>query len=126
MGRINKFLWNTDRRLADLTSVNISLSTSIQSSQEPAPSKADSLKKAKEQYNFEGVYGEQAQDFTIPWAITFGYNYSESKPSPTATIINSNVNAGFNFSLTPNWKFTMSTGYDIFNKQFIQFFFFIF
>ena len=118
VGRINKFLWNTDRRLADLTSVNISLSTSIQSSQEQPPSKADSLKKAKEQYNFEGVYGEQAQDFTIPWAITFGYNYTESKPSPTTIIINSNINAGFNFSLTPNWKFTMSTGYDIFNKQF--------
>jgi lipopolysaccharide assembly outer membrane protein LptD (OstA) len=117
VGRINKFLWTTDRRLANLTAFNISLSTSFQSSQEPANSKADSLKRAKEQYNFEGVYGDKAEDFSIPWAVTFGYNYSENKPSPNVIIKNANLSGSFNFSLTPNWKFTFSTGYDMVSKQ---------
>ena len=115
IGRINQFLWNAEHRLADLTSFNISLSTTIHSS-EPKTTKADSLKKAQEQYNYQGV-GEKAEDFSIPWQVTLGYNYSESKPAPHNIFISSNISAGLNFSLTPNWKFSFSSGYDLYNKQ---------
>ena len=116
VGRVNRFLWNTEKRLADLTNINISLSTTIQSSQEKSSTPADSLKKAKEQYNYEGL-GEKAEDFSIPWQVTFGYNYSESKPAPSSIFISSNISTSLAFSLTPNWKFSFSTGYDIFNRQ---------
>lgn len=116
VGRINKYLWTAEHRLADLTNFNISLSTTIHSSEEKTNTTADSLKKAKEQYNYEGV-GEKADNFSIPWQVTLGYNYSESKPAPHSIFISSNISAGLNFSLTPNWKFSFSSGYDLYNKQ---------
>lgn len=116
VGRINKYLWNTDHRIADLTNMNISLSTTLQSSEEKSTTKADTLKKGKEQYNYKGV-GEEAENFSIPWQINLGYNFSESKPSPSLISISSGITAGFTISPTPNWKFTMSAGYDLRNKQ---------
>jgi hypothetical protein len=117
IGRINRFLWNTDRKIANLTSFNISLSTSFQSGEEKPISSKDSLKKTKEQYDFEGIYGEKSEDFSIPWAVTFAYNFSENLPSPKVILRNSNISGSFNFSPTPNWKFSFSAGYDIVNKQ---------
>ena len=116
-GRINKYLWATDRRIADLTNVSISLSTGFQSSQDPPPTKADSLKRSKEENSYQGIYGQKQEDFTIPWAVNLSYNFSESKPNPSVITRSSNIAGSINFSLTPNWKFTFSSGYDLVNKQ---------
>jgi lipopolysaccharide assembly outer membrane protein LptD (OstA) len=114
-GRINKFLWNTDRRIADLTSFNINLSTKLEGNQLQAS--GDSAKQESEE-EYRGIYGDKPPDFSIPWSVSFNYNYSFSHPSPSVTTKASNVSSSLMFSLTKNWKFTFSAGYDIFNKEF--------
>ena len=115
VGRINKFLWSTDRRIADLTSFNINLSTTLQGSQ--LPSGNDSTQNEGEE-EYIGIYEDIPPDFTIPWSVTLNYNYSFTHPSPSVTNKASNISGNLNFSLTKNWKFTFSAGYDIFNKEF--------
>lgn len=117
IGRINKFLWNTDKKIANLTGFNISLSTTFQSSEEPTVSKEDSLKRAKMKYEYEGLYGERAEEYSIPWSITLGYNFTQSMTNPSRIFRNSNFSTSFNFSPTPNWKASFSAGYDMVNKQ---------
>ena len=115
-GRVNKFLWNTDKRIADLTSFNINLSTTLQGSQLQPSGSDTSQNEGEEEYI--GIYEDTPPDFSIPWSVTLNYNYSFTHPSPSVTNKASNISGNLNFSLTKNWKFTFSTGYDIFNKQF--------
>jgi lipopolysaccharide assembly outer membrane protein LptD (OstA) len=114
-GRVNKFLWNTDKRIADLTSFNINLQTSFKGGElQPVN---DSLHSNKED-EYRGIYDDKPPDFSIPWSVSFNYNYGISHPAPSITNKSSNVSGSLDFSLTKNWKFTFSAGYDIFNKQF--------
>ncbi len=122
-GRINKFLWNEDKKLAQLTNFNISLSTTLQGGQ--TVEEKDSTKAEEEldqtstqESEYVGVYGDKPVDFSIPWSVTLGYNYSISKPNPSIITKYSNISGNLNFNLTRNWKFTFSAGYDIFQQQF--------
>ena len=115
VGRINKFLWNTDKRIADLTSFNINLSTTLQGNQ-LQPTNDSAQQESEDEYI--GIYEDKPPDFSIPWSVSFNYNYSLSHPSPSVTTKYSNVSSSLMFSLTKNWKFTFSAGYDIFNKEF--------
>jgi hypothetical protein len=115
VGRINKFLWNTDKKIANLTSFNINLQTTFQGGQ--IQTAKDSVHGSEEE-EYIGIYEDKPPDFSIPWSVSFNYNYSLSHPSPSITTKFSNVSGNLSFSLTKNWKFTFSTGYDIFNKQF--------
>jgi lipopolysaccharide assembly outer membrane protein LptD (OstA) len=116
VGRINKFLWDTDKKFANLTSFNINLSTTLQGSQYE---KKDTLSTEEAEVDeYIGIYSDKPVDFNIPWSVTFNYNYSIFQSNPSVITKSSNVYASLNFQLTKNWKFTFSTGYDIFNKQF--------
>ncbi len=117
IGRINKFLWSTDKRIADLTSFNISIQTSFQSSDYNKG--ADSLKDNNApQTEYLGMHGEKAVDFSIPWSVNLNYYYGISKPNPSVVFKTSNINGSLSFSLTQNWKFSFSTGYDFMSKSF--------
>jgi hypothetical protein len=116
VGRINKYLWRTDKRIADLTSFSINISTTIQGSE--AASLTDTTKQPESEDEYIGIYSDKPVDFSIPWSITLNYNYGINQANPQAKTKISNISGSLNFSLTQNWKFTFSTGYDIFNKQF--------
>ncbi len=116
VGRIDKFLWNTDRKIANLTSFNINLSTMLEGSKYEA---ADTLETEEaNQDEYLGIYSERPVDFRIPWSVSINYNYSIFKQNPSVITKSSNVFVGLSFQLTKKWKFTFSSGYDIFNKQF--------
>jgi lipopolysaccharide assembly outer membrane protein LptD (OstA) len=117
IGRVNKFLWNTDKKLAQLTSFSINLSTSLQGGQDQS-AKKDTTSKVSNSTEYTGIYGEEPVDFSIPWSISLNYNYSLDKHIPSVINKSSNLSANLGFNLTPNWKFTFSTSYDIFQKQF--------
>lgn len=55
-------------------------------------------------------------DFDIPWSLSVDYSWRYSK-NTTKVNINQNVSMRGNFSLTPKWKFNLSTSYDIKNKD---------
>jgi lipopolysaccharide assembly outer membrane protein LptD (OstA) len=117
VGRVNKFLWNEEKRLAQLTSFNINVSTTLQSGQsEITP--ADSLKSTKTENEYSGVFGDRPFDYSIPWSINLNYNYSINRSIPSLVTKSSNISANLNFSLTKNWRFTLTSAFDIFQKQF--------
>lgn len=124
VGRINKFLWNEEKRIAQLTNFNISLSTTLQGG-ELNPVTNDSTLQEEElsqestqESEYTGIYDDRPPDFSIPWSVTLNYNYSINKSIPSVISKFSNISGSLNFNLTRNWKFTFSTGYDIFLKEF--------
>ncbi len=118
VGRVNKFLLKEEGRLAQLTSFNISLSTSLQGGQEPSQDTVNEYSQTKaDESEYVGIYGEEPVDFSIPWSIGLSYNYLISKPNPSIITKFSNVSANLGFNLTRNWKFTFTAGYDIFQRQ---------
>jgi hypothetical protein len=115
VGRINKFLWSTDKKIANLTSFNINMSTTLQGSRYECK---DTVETEEGDEEYIGIYSDKPIDFEIPWSVTFNYNYGIFQSNPSVITKSSNVFASLNFQLTKKWKFTFSTGYDIFNKQF--------
>jgi hypothetical protein len=113
-GRINKFLWSTDKKIADLTAFNINVSTSFQGGEEAGDTAAVT---ETGQDEYEGIYGDLPPDFKIPWAVSLNYNYGISKSNPDVLTKSSNISGNLSFSLTRKWKFSVSGGYDIFRQQ---------
>lgn len=58
------------------------------------------------------------KDFAIPWSLSIDYTYSFSKSGIRATK-RSIVNTSFDFNLTPSWKITARTGYDLSEKEMV-------
>jgi len=120
VGRVNKFLLKEEGRLAQLTNFNISLSTTLQGGQ-LTPESQDTVDEYSQSDNDEseyvGIYDEEPVDFSIPWSIGLSYNYGINKSNPFNLSKFSSISGNLGFNLTRNWKFTFSTGYDIFQKQ---------
>jgi lipopolysaccharide assembly outer membrane protein LptD (OstA) len=123
IGRVNKLLWNEDKKLLQLTNFNLSLSTTLNGGQISTGS--DSTLEQQEASEtstygseYSGIYGDVPVDFSIPWSVTFNYNYTINQNNPAVISKFSNISGNLNFNLTKNWKFTFSTGYDIFLHQF--------
>lgn len=119
--RVNKFLWNEERKIADLTSFNINLSTSYDfglTSGEGLTGKIDEtedtlkvIEKKEERRKNNEV------KFNIPVSGSLNYNYSETRTNPAVIIKSSNLMGNITFSPTSKWKFTFSASYDFVNKE---------
>lgn len=123
VGRINKFLWNEDKKLLQLTNFNISLSSTLAGGEITAVEDSTLAEKELEQTStyeseYVGIYSDKPVNFSIPWSVTLTYNYNINRQNPSVITKFSNVSGNLNFNLTRNWKFTFSAGYDIFLKQF--------
>ena len=116
-------MWNEDKKLAQLTNFNISLSTTLAGGEivddiDSTDEEREMNESSTYESEYVGIYGDKPVDFSIPWSVTLGYNYSISKPIPSVISKFSNISGNLNFNLTRNWKFTFTTGYDIFLQQF--------
>jgi len=113
--KINKYSVMANQGLAKLSNMNIAFSTRF------APKGADKPKKAntpntEEQQRMINANPAAYVDFNIPWTINFSYNFGYTKQGlAKATTIQSLTMQG-DFSLTPKWKFTYSTGVDVVAK----------
>ena len=58
-----------------------------------------------------GGFFDEYTPFDIPWSLNIDYSFSYNRPQKT-TNISQNLRLSGNFSLTPKWKFSFSTGYD--------------
>ncbi len=56
---------------------------------------------------------EEYVDFTIPWNLNLSYNFSLNKFTPTQSTIIQTLQITGDFSLTPKWKVSINSGYDI-------------
>lgn len=117
--RVNKYLLKEEGRLAQLTSFNISLSTSLQGGQdETTDTTTDHADDELGGDEYVGIYNDTPPDFSIPWSVGLSYNYNIDRRDPNNIFKYSNISGNLAFNLTRNWKFTFSTAYDIFQKQF--------
>ncbi len=120
--RINKFLINTDHKLADLTSFNISMSTSfnfgLTNKKIQTVNPTDTLTKKSD---YKDIRTEKIDEvaFNIPLSGGLGFNYAESRVTPFNTFRSSNLSGNIAFNLTEKWRFTFSTSYDILNRQIV-------
>lgn len=51
-------------------------------------------------------------DFSVPWSLSFSFNYSFRKPAKEITNQNAVLDTNFDFNVTPKWKVSGRTGYD--------------
>lgn len=123
--RLNKFLLNTDNKIADLTNFSFSMSTNFNfgissrsvSSGQDTIVMYDSLTN-RGQYRDVRKSKTDEINFNIPLSGGFGFNYSESRPGNKVTNRSSNLSGNIAFNLTEKWRFSFATSYDIVNRQF--------
>ncbi len=121
--KINKFLVNEGRGLLDLRAFSFSISTSLSAEKlKSGPKKSQDEQQTQQSESFQnpnniyqGLYNTKEPDFSIPWNLSLGYNYSYSKSS--LLLITSTLSTSLDFNLTRNWKFTITGGYDFQQKQ---------
>lgn len=52
-------------------------------------------------------------DFSVPWSLSFSFNYSFRRPANEVVGRNAVLDTNFDFSVTPKWKVSGRTGYDL-------------
>ncbi len=113
--RINRFAFQQGQGLLRMTNASLFISTRF------SPKGADKPKKAT------GVSDQTLKainqnpdlyvDFNIPWSVNVSYSFSLSKYNPELSSVVQALTLTGDFSLTPKWKFTFNTGYDIANRS---------
>ncbi len=121
--RINKFLLNTEGKLANLTSFSISMSTSFNfgAASNTTSSTVAPIDTLYLRGDYKGINTTRLEEvsFHIPFSGGLGFNYSESRPTPTTVFNSSNLSGNIAFNLTEKWRFTFSSSYDILNGQIV-------
>lgn len=125
--KINKFLIQQGKGLMRMTNFNISASTSISGdrlsssgSQQTNTYPEDNMLGESLNNGFQGIYGgrDMDPDFSIPWSLSFNYNFTENRSTPDRITKSSNVSGNLDFNLTPLWKFSVAGSYDLVRKEF--------
>ena len=79
---------------------------------------ADNGQNKEKKNDLVGGFYDDYVDFDVPWNISISYNLTYSKPSPyKSPTISQIINFSGDLSLTPKWKLTCQSGYDIKNKE---------
>ncbi|MDP1675777.1 MAG: putative LPS assembly protein LptD, partial [Bacteroidota bacterium] len=124
--RVNRYLIEQGKGIAQLTYFSLSLSTSLRGEKklpETQQDVDDSARVADNERNqnfsgYKGIYDSPEPDFSIPWSLSLSFNFSQSQDNPNQKFRSANVSGSLDFNLTENWKFTASSSYDIVSKQF--------
>jgi len=124
-GRINKYLISQGKGILRLTDLSFSMSFSISGDRIKSTEtdtrttlQQDQYLQASERSIYQGLYSDKEADFSIPWDLSLNYNYNESRPLPTEINKNSNISGSLNFNLTPKWKFSVASSYDLTRQEF--------
>ena len=121
--RVNKFLWNEKKRIADLTNINFSISTSLRGEKsKKTQSVIDSLRvvesNEKKLRGYRTLYENDPPDFSIPWNLSLSFYFSQNQENPNQKYRNANLSGNLSFNLTEQWKINASTSYDLVSKVF--------
>ncbi|KXX68881.1 hypothetical protein AVL50_17115 [Flammeovirga sp. SJP92] len=111
-------LWDTDGKIADLSSVTVSLGTRLapKGAKKKQEEKLDELQPRNE---MERQMLEQMRrnpdlylDFDIPWSLSLNYNLNYSKTGEAEPVVTQTFTFSGDVSLTPKWKFAFRSGFD--------------
>jgi lipopolysaccharide assembly outer membrane protein LptD (OstA) len=111
--RQNKFLLTDKKGLASLANFNFALSSNFR----PKAAKKKSDNATDEQLNFINKNPDLYVDFSIPWSITFSYNFNYSKLGFAESQVVQALTFNGDLSLTEKWKMTYNSGYDFVSKS---------
>ncbi len=113
--KVDRFLWQEDRRLVQLRSFNFTIGSSFRSKQ--GSSDTPAVKEGREQErdivmaNYTNYY-----DFNVPWSFNFNYNFGMRRGStnnPDTLVISSNsITLGADVTITGKWKVDVAAAYD--------------
>ena len=126
--RINKFLIDEGKGLLRMTNFNFTVGTRLSGEKLTSQDTDERLTeqdRAADFYStedrnvYQGIYSDKDPDFTIPWDIALTYTYNLSRPTPELESISSSINGSLNFNLTPKWKFSLTSGYDLQRDEFV-------
>lgn len=113
---VNKFMIS-EGKFARLENFSLSLSTSLSGDRKQKAgelSVIDTVQQRKSGY--QSLHQRDEPDFSIPWRLSFGWNFSESY-IPRAKHRSANISTSLDFNLTENWKFRVSGNYDLIRKE---------
>ena len=125
---INVFEFARNKKLARLTSANLSFGYSFKSKSKEDENKlkpgevgkdGKPIEKSEDQKVIDNARKNypnipEYADFSLPWDFRFDYSLRYSRPDPKATpTINQTVDFNGNIDLTKNWKIGFSSGLDI-------------
>lgn len=82
----------------------------------PLPSGSNTIGSEVDRVLFDD--GSAYSDFAIPWSLSLDFTYSVTKPT-TVAVRQAILNTTIDFNLTPNWKVTARTGYDLESGEFV-------
>lgn len=122
--RVNSLLWKEKGRIADLTNINFSMSTSLrgEKNNKAEVSTIDSLRliesQEKKLRGYRTLYETDPPDFSIPWNLSLSFFFSQNQDNPNQIFRSANMSANLSFNLTEKWKFNASSSYDLVKKEF--------
>ncbi len=112
--RVNRFAFQQGQGLLRVTSASLYLSARFAPKKANVPKKADGVSEATLKEINQNP--DRYVDFNIPWSLNASYSVSYSKYNPELSSVVQALTLAGDFSLTPKWKFTFNTGYDVVNK----------
>jgi lipopolysaccharide assembly outer membrane protein LptD (OstA) len=121
--RVNKFLIKEGKGIAEMTSFNINLSTSLRGERKKGETHVQNADTtagppAFQQSGYRGLYEEEPPDFSIPWNLSLNFNFAQFQENPAMKTRSTNISANLGFNLTENWKFSATGSYDVIQRQF--------
>lgn len=111
--RVNKFMWDENKKLARLTRASLALGTSFNPN---ASKEITSDQVAQSDLDVLNRNPEAFVDFNIPWDLRLDYKLVYSKPLDENTV-DQTVNFNGNVNLTPKWKIGFRSGYNFTDKE---------
>jgi hypothetical protein len=122
--RVHRYAWDYNDGIAKigrLTRANLSFG--MQFSSENLKSKKEEKKKGEGEETSEDSQtpapAPEYVPFNLPWSLNFDYNFNYTRNNPYKKgIFSQVVSATGSITITPKWRLTMNTNYDIVAKQF--------
>jgi lipopolysaccharide export system protein LptA len=113
--KTNTYLFESSGKLAQLSDMNLSISTRFSPKKKPArsnPMIANPNLQQQAQLDYIQANPNMYVDFNIPWGLNLGFVYSIRKQGLEEKIENQAITATGDLSLTPQWKIVYSSGYN--------------
>ena len=137
--RIDEFAWNHGGGLGQLTNMNLSFRTGLRAkerrkgergydrySEDKLREYRDRLESGTLSYHEEAIiqsildHPEYFVNFNIPWSINVSYSLNFRRRGFEETELTQTLQFNGDISLTPKWKLTYTSGYDLKLKEFTQ------
>ncbi|MEM6265071.1 MAG: putative LPS assembly protein LptD [Bacteroidota bacterium] len=115
--RVDRLVWNETGGLGRITRANVSLTTSLRSTEFGKNKEGEEQDEAGDDFRQDLNQVFNYVDFEIPWSLRLSYNLQYSKPNLLEPTITQTARIGGDFNFTEKWKIGFQSGYDFRAKE---------